>query len=81
MATFRRSRGRPPSEGLFTPSEERVLELIRQGKTNSEIANELRISVAGVKYHVTNLLGKVGVQDRAALAQWRGGTNGVTRPG
>jgi DNA-binding CsgD family transcriptional regulator len=73
MATFRRSRGRPPSEGLFTPSEERVLELIRQGKTNSEIANELRISVAGVKYHVTNLLGKVGVPDRAALAGWRGG--------
>jgi DNA-binding CsgD family transcriptional regulator len=73
MATFRRSRGRPPSEGLFTPSEERVLELIRLGKTNSEIANELRISVAGVKYHVTNLLGKTGVRDRAALAEWDNG--------
>jgi DNA-binding CsgD family transcriptional regulator len=76
MATFRRSRGRPASEGQFTPSEKRVLEFIRLGKTNSEIAHELRISVAGVKYHVTNLLGKAGVQDRAALAEWCGSGQG-----
>lgn len=71
MAAFGRRRGRPPHPDLLTPSEERVLALVCAGRTNSEIANELHISVSGVKYHVTNMLGKLGLADRAALAEWR----------
>ncbi|MGE3075959.1 MAG: helix-turn-helix transcriptional regulator [Dehalococcoidia bacterium] len=70
MASLRR-RGRPPYPDFLTPSEQRVLELIRRGKTNSEIANELAISVPGVKYHVTNMLGKTGASDRTDLANWK----------
>lgn len=72
MATFPRRRGRPPHPEILTPSEGRVLELIRQGKTNSEIALELAISVQGVKYHVSNMLGKLEVSDRGELAEWDG---------
>ena len=70
MATFFNRRGRPPHPDILTPSEWRVLELIRQGKTNSEIAYELAISVPGVKYHITNMLGKLQVEDRTGLAGW-----------
>jgi DNA-binding CsgD family transcriptional regulator len=79
MATFWRRRGRPPYPDLLTPSEQRVLELIRQGKTNTEIANELAISVPGVKYHVTNMLGKAGVSDRQELARWKPSAVGESR--
>ena len=60
---------------MLTPQESRVLEQIRLGKTNSEIAHELAISVAGVKYHVGNMLSKLGVADRAGLAAWQGKTD------
>lgn len=70
MATFFNRRGRPPHPDILTPSEWRVLELVRQGKTNTEIAYDLAISVPGVKYHITNMLGKLQVADRSALAAW-----------
>lgn len=77
MATFWRRRGRPPHPEILTPSEQRVLELIRQGKTNSEIAYELSISIPGVKWHVSNMLGKLGLADRHELAAWDGRMTGA----
>jgi NarL family two-component system response regulator LiaR len=41
-----------------------VLLLMAQGKTNQEIADELFIAVKTVKVHVSNILSKLGVQDR-----------------
>ncbi|MGE0572863.1 MAG: LuxR C-terminal-related transcriptional regulator [Dehalococcoidia bacterium] len=64
-------RGRPRAEGL-TPAEERVLAEVRQGRANAEIAVRLGISVNTVRYHVSNLLGKSGLKDRAELATWPG---------
>jgi DNA-binding CsgD family transcriptional regulator len=71
MATFWRRRGRPPYPDILTPSEQRVLELVRDGKTNGEIASELSISVPGVKWHVSNMLGKLRLTDRHQLAAWQ----------
>lgn len=71
MATFFNRRGRPPHPDILTPAEWRVLELVRAGKTNSEIAYDLAISIPGVKYHITNMLGKLQLQDRASLAAWQ----------
>ena len=67
---LKRGRGRPPYETLFTPSEMRVLELLRQDMSNGEIAQQLGISVQGVKFHVSNMLGKLGVDTRHDLARW-----------
>ncbi|MCG3084445.1 response regulator transcription factor [Anoxybacillus sp. LAT_35] len=52
-----------PHEQL-TSREMEVLLLMAQGKTNQDIADELFISLKTVKVHVSNILAKLGVQDR-----------------
>jgi LuxR family maltose regulon positive regulatory protein len=61
----------PPAEPL-TPREQEVLRLLVAGASNSEIAGELVISLATVKKHVSNILGKLGVANRVqAIARAR----------
>ena len=48
----------------LTDREKEILLLIAQGKTNQEIADELFIAHKTVKVHVSNVLGKLEVQDR-----------------
>jgi LuxR family maltose regulon positive regulatory protein len=49
----------------LSEQELRVLELIVAGKTNREIADELFISVGTAKWHVHNILQKLGVSNRS----------------
>ena len=67
----RRRRGRPRHPDILTPAERRVLDELRAGGTNAEIAVRLGISADGVKYHVSNMLGKLGLENRQQLAAWR----------
>lgn len=48
--------------------EHEVLKLIIAGKSNTEIAKELFISVHTVKAHVSSILEKFGVEDRVQVA-------------
>jgi photosystem II stability/assembly factor-like uncharacterized protein/DNA-binding CsgD family transcriptional regulator len=66
-------RGRPRHPDLLTPREREVLTLIRDGLTNPQIAERLGIGVEGVKYHVSEILGKLGVSTREEAARWREG--------
>jgi DNA-binding CsgD family transcriptional regulator/tetratricopeptide (TPR) repeat protein len=52
----------------LTPREREVLELISVRKTNAEIAHELFISAKTVDHHVSAVLAKLGVENRAAAA-------------
>ena len=52
-------------EDLLTRRELDVLRLLVRGQTNLEIAADLVISQATVKFHVTNLLRKLHVRNRA----------------
>ena len=63
--------GRPRHPDVLTPAEWRVLEELRQGGTNAEIAVRLGISPDTVKYHIANMLAKLGLGDRRELAAWR----------
>lgn len=52
----------------LTPRESEVLVQIVHGKSNKEIAAELKVSEATVKTHINSLLGKLGVTDRTQAA-------------
>jgi len=62
----------------LTNREREVLALLADGLSNAEIAAQLHISVAAVKYHVSNILSKMGATNRteaAALARQHGLTS------
>jgi len=64
-------RGRPPHPDVLTPREWEVLGCIRDGLSNDEIAARLGISLDGVKYHVTEILTKLGLENRHDAARWQ----------
>ncbi len=68
-------RGRPPHADLLTPAEWRIVEAVRHGMGNRDIAARRGISSDAVKYHLANALQKLGLANRAALRRW----NGVAR--
>ena len=49
----------------LTKREIEVLKCIVEGKNNTEISNELFITLATAKAHVSNIIHKLGVNDRA----------------
>jgi DNA-binding NarL/FixJ family response regulator len=56
----------------LTPRELEILDLVAQGRSNSEIARRLFISAKTVSVHVSNILAKLGASGRteaAALAR------------
>ncbi|WJH37174.1 response regulator transcription factor [Paenibacillus aurantius] len=63
-----------PHEEL-TEREMEVLRLVASGKSNQDVADELYIGIKTVKFHVTNILAKLGVEDRtqAAIYAYRHG--------
>lgn len=67
-----RRRGRPPFPDQLTPAEWRVVEAVRHGLSNPDIAGRLGVSVDAVKYHVANALLKLGLDNRKALMKWQG---------
>lgn len=56
-----------PLEGL-TSRELDILRLIASGRSNKEIANDLSLTEGTVKGYVSNVLAKLGVQDRTQAA-------------
>jgi DNA-binding CsgD family transcriptional regulator len=61
-------RERQTSTGL-TPRQREVLRLVARGHTNGEIGEILGISLAGAKWHVAELMGKLNVSSREDLAE------------
>jgi DNA-binding NarL/FixJ family response regulator len=69
----------PDLEDL-SPREVEVLRLLAAGRSNAQIADELVVSEATVKTHVSNLLAKLRLRDRihAVIYAYE---SGVVRPG
>ena len=65
-----------PIEAL-TDREEQILATVARGRTNSEIADELYITLSTVKTHIASLMAKLGARNRVEIAMWAYETNRV----
>ncbi|MGO9831689.1 MAG: helix-turn-helix domain-containing protein [Myxococcaceae bacterium] len=68
-------RGRRPSTRAhpagLTTREAEILTLLSEGLRNAEIGRRLFISAKTVDHHVSAILDKLNVRDRAQAARWR----------
>lgn len=53
---------------VLTPRQRDVLAMLRQGKSNKEIARDLDLAEITVKLHVTAILRALGVENRTQAA-------------
>jgi DNA-binding NarL/FixJ family response regulator len=82
LAAFSDTRmGRPPAQPVeaLTSREEQILLTVAQGRTNSEIATDLHISLSTVKTHLASMMTKLGARNRVELVMWAYETNRVRR--
>ena len=73
LATFARANVRPkPAQPIepITSREEEVLIPVALGWTNSEIADDLHISISTVKTHIASLMQKLAARNRVEIAMW-----------
>ncbi|NMO95585.1 response regulator [Paenibacillus lemnae] len=68
MNRFRHPQAEAPAHSELTDREMEVLTLLAKGKSNQDIADDLFIGIKTVKFHVTNILAKLGVEDRTQAA-------------
>ncbi|MEM7758633.1 MAG: LuxR C-terminal-related transcriptional regulator [Cyanobacteria bacterium P01_A01_bin.40] len=54
----------------LTSRELEVLRLVGKGKSNHEIASILNLSIGTVKNYITQILSKLEMRDRIAVALW-----------
>ncbi|HEY4823477.1 MAG TPA: response regulator transcription factor [Solirubrobacteraceae bacterium] len=59
---------RAGDEPDFTPREREVIELLASGLTNAEIGRRIFVSESTAKFHVRNVMHKLGVHSRAEVA-------------
>lgn len=67
------ARGAPRTEGAVRPLSERETDVVRavaRGRSNQEIAADLRISLSTVKGHVSAVMDKLGVRNRVEIVAW-----------
>src|SRR5262252_8473969 len=60
----------PPRQPLdpLTDREEQVLTAVAGGRTNTEIATDLHITLSTVKTHIASLMAKLGARNRVEIA-------------
>lgn len=59
-----------PSSVELTPTELKVVQLVAQGMSNREIAEQLNVSQRTIESHVSNMLNKTNLHNRTELARW-----------
>ena len=72
LAAFAVTPGPRPPQPIepLTSREEQVLIPVAQGWTNSEVADDLHISISTVKTHIASLMRKLDARNRVEIAMW-----------
>jgi non-specific serine/threonine protein kinase len=60
----------PSAGSMLSPREREVVRLLVEGKTNQEVAAALFISPSTAANHVANVMNKLGLDSRTAVATW-----------
>ncbi|MFN8195909.1 MAG: response regulator transcription factor [Nocardioidaceae bacterium] len=68
LERLRRGPDADPALATLTPQERRILELIGQGLTNRQIAQEIFLAEKTVKNYVSSILAKLGLERRTQAA-------------
>lgn len=63
----------------LTDREREIIAAVARGHTNAEIANDIHLSLSGVKAHIGNIMDKVGARNPVQVAIWAH-RNGHTDP-
>ncbi|MEO8289542.1 MAG: LuxR C-terminal-related transcriptional regulator, partial [Gaiellaceae bacterium] len=61
--------GRSPSGGLLTPTEQRIAELVAEGRSNKEVAAALFVTAKTVETNLSRIYAKLGIHSRTELAR------------
>jgi two-component system response regulator NreC len=64
------TRGRADDMDLLTSREREVLQLLAEGLSNREIAQQLNISIKTVETHRSNMMNKLGVSSKTELVKY-----------
>jgi two-component system nitrate/nitrite response regulator NarL len=70
LTTVPRPSGATASVDVLSPREQSLMGWILEGKTNKEIARELRIKDSTVKVHLRSIYQKIRVHNRTQAAIW-----------
>lgn len=64
-------------EPRWTPRQREVLDLLVRGYTNGQIADQLGVSLDGAKWHVSEIITRLGVDSRDEAAEYWRHQNGL----
>lgn len=64
----------------LTEREAQVYDLMLLGWSNKEIAHEMTLSISGAKFHVSNILAKLGANSRAGAIAYGAGSRELNHP-
>lgn len=78
LKTFASQDARVSDDVALSAREEEVLLSVAKGRTNTEIAAELFISLSTVKSHIASLMRKLNARNRVEVAIWAYETRRVT---
>ncbi len=70
----------PRADGTLTAREQHVLDLLAEGLTNPAIAARLHLSRRTVEHHVSNILAKLGLTNRAQATAYAARADHPTSP-
>jgi DNA-binding CsgD family transcriptional regulator len=61
--------GRSPSGGVLTPTEQRIAQLVAEGRSNKEVAATMFVTAKTVETNLSRIYAKLGIHSRTELAR------------